>query len=190
MIKKTNKKAAMEMSVGTIVTIVLLMAVLVLGLTLVRSIFGSAQGAVDLTDSQLKEEISDIFGDDDLSKLAVYPSTRLKLRKGKELSPLGFSVRNIERDPLNAYYTLKFIGSDCGITPDKGEELIVLRRQGTISVGASSVMEYPILLSFRIPEDFPACLITYDLIISEDPTFDNTELKYSSIGIDVEIVGR
>jgi hypothetical protein len=35
MIKK-NKKAAMEMSVGTIVTIVLLMAVLVLGLTLTK----------------------------------------------------------------------------------------------------------------------------------------------------------
>jgi len=34
-----SKRAAMEMSVGTIVTIVLLMTVLILGLVLVRSIF-------------------------------------------------------------------------------------------------------------------------------------------------------
>ena len=53
-----NKKAAMEMSVGTIVTIVLLMSVLILGIFLVQNIFKSAKGAVDLTDKQLKNEIN------------------------------------------------------------------------------------------------------------------------------------
>ena len=41
--KMRDKKAAMEMSVGTIVTIVLLMTVLILGLVLVRTIFSRSE---------------------------------------------------------------------------------------------------------------------------------------------------
>ena len=39
---KNHKRAAMEMSVGTIVTIVLLMTVLIMGLVLTRTIFKSS----------------------------------------------------------------------------------------------------------------------------------------------------
>jgi len=56
-----NKKAAMEMSVGTIVTIVLLMTVLVLGLILIRSIFSSATKSIDSIDSQVTAEINNLF---------------------------------------------------------------------------------------------------------------------------------
>ena len=42
MITKMNKKAAMEMSVGTIVTIVLLMSVLVLGIFMIQKIFSGS----------------------------------------------------------------------------------------------------------------------------------------------------
>ncbi len=61
-IKKRDKKAAMEMSVGTIVTIVLLMSVLVLGLVLIRTIFTSTSESVDQIDDQVKDEIQNLFG--------------------------------------------------------------------------------------------------------------------------------
>jgi hypothetical protein len=60
--KKRDKKAAMEMTVGTIVTIVLLMSALVLGLILTRSIFKSTTENVDTIDAQLKGEIQNLFG--------------------------------------------------------------------------------------------------------------------------------
>ncbi len=60
--KKTEKRAAMEMSVGTIVTIVLLMSALVLGLVLTRNIFTSTTDNVDTIDDQLKDEIQNLFG--------------------------------------------------------------------------------------------------------------------------------
>jgi hypothetical protein len=63
MIKK-NKKAAMEMSVGTIVTIVLLMAVLVLGISLTRSIFRGATESVSDLDAGVKQEINNLFGEE------------------------------------------------------------------------------------------------------------------------------
>ena len=52
-----NKKAAMEMSVGTIVTIVLLMSVLVLGLVLITNIFSGATSSVKTIDDKVKSEI-------------------------------------------------------------------------------------------------------------------------------------
>ena len=48
----------MQMSVGTIVTIVLLMTVLILGLVLVRTIFGGAVENIDNIDQAVKNEIN------------------------------------------------------------------------------------------------------------------------------------
>ncbi len=170
------------MSVGTIVTIVLLMAVLVLGLALIKNIFGSAKSAVDLTDSQLKEEISNIFGGDDLKKLAIYPARKIRLKKGSELSPLGFSIRNRGATTATFQYALEFEDSDCGLNDEAGNGLIVLRRTGSATVIGSNVMEDPILLEFRIQEDFPSCLIAYKLLVNGG--------QYAEIGITVEIIGR
>ena len=64
-----NKSGAMEMSVGTIVTIVLLVSVLVLGVVLITQILASAKGAVDLTDQQLKGELEKLFSEE--KRLAI-----------------------------------------------------------------------------------------------------------------------
>ena len=56
-----RKQAAMEMSVGTIVTIVLLMTVLVLGLVLVRTIFTGAIKNIDNVDKAVENQISKLF---------------------------------------------------------------------------------------------------------------------------------
>ena len=56
-----NTKGAMEMSVGTIVTIVLLMSVLVLGIFFVSKIFTSSNNAIDSIDSQVQSEINQIL---------------------------------------------------------------------------------------------------------------------------------
>lgn len=185
--KISSKKGAMEMSVGTIVTIVLLMAVLVLGLTLTRGIFRSAQGAVDLTDQQLKEKISDIFGEDDLQKVAIYPARSIELKKGSDISPLGFSIRNLGTTEKKFKYFLEWADDSCGIKETKSEELIVLRRTGDITIPAGSVMENPILIEFSIPEDTPPCLIDYKLIIK---TADDNKNYGEDIGITVEIISK
>jgi hypothetical protein len=62
--KIQNKKAAMEMSVGTIVTIVLLMSVLVLGLVLVRNIFSGATSSVTDLNEKVLGEINNLFADE------------------------------------------------------------------------------------------------------------------------------
>ncbi len=59
----TNRKAALELSIGTIVVIVIGMSMLILGLVLVRTIFsGSTKSVEDLND-QVQSEILDLFDD-------------------------------------------------------------------------------------------------------------------------------
>jgi hypothetical protein len=59
-----NKKAAIEMSIGTIVVIVLAMTMLIMGLVLIRSIFGTATKSVNTIDSKLQGQLVDMFGDE------------------------------------------------------------------------------------------------------------------------------
>ncbi|MGY4884926.1 MAG: hypothetical protein ACP5NZ_05095 [Nanobdellota archaeon] len=68
---KRNKKAAMEMTVGTIVTIVLLMSALVLGLVLTKTIFVNTTNSVNSIDEQMKSEINDLFEQDESKDLIV-----------------------------------------------------------------------------------------------------------------------
>lgn len=90
--KLVNKKAAMELSISTIVIVVLAMSMLILGLVLVKSIFSSAKNAVEMTDDQLTKKISEMFGDD--MKLGVYPTSKqVDVTQGK-LGGFGIGIKN------------------------------------------------------------------------------------------------
>ena len=76
---KTNKKAAMEMTIGTMVTIVLLVAVLVMILFFITRITESGIGAIDGIDSAVKTEIDKLFSKDSSKKIIIYPESRKKV---------------------------------------------------------------------------------------------------------------
>jgi MFS family permease len=57
--KKVNKKGAMELSIGTVVVIVIAITMLILGIVLVRSIMCSAVGLTGDLDNRIKGEIKD-----------------------------------------------------------------------------------------------------------------------------------
>ncbi|MEI6732266.1 MAG: hypothetical protein WCK90_06335 [archaeon] len=59
-----QKKAAIELSISTVVIIVLAMTMLILGLVLVRSIFSSATGSVDVLDQKVKDQLTSLFTDE------------------------------------------------------------------------------------------------------------------------------
>ena len=59
--QRMNKKAAVELSVGTIVIIVLAMTMLILGIVLVRSIMCGAIGLTGEVNSKVRGEITKLF---------------------------------------------------------------------------------------------------------------------------------
>ena len=169
-----NKKGAMEMSVGTIVTVVLLMTVLVLGLVLVKSIFSSSTNAVSQIDDAVQASISDLFSEEG-KKLAIYPNNRqVKLKKDDDPRGFAFSVKNVDTEPRDFTYT---IGADpnfqfsqkCGssMTKQKADSWL-LTTSGSFSLGPGNPMDMPELVLFEIPDTAPPCTIPYKLNIDPD----------------------
>lgn len=67
---QTNRRGALELSIGTIVVIVIGMSMLILGLVLVRTIFSFGNDSVDEISEQVQSEIQNLF-DDESGNLVV-----------------------------------------------------------------------------------------------------------------------
>lgn len=100
-----QKKGAIELSIGTVVIIVLAMTMLVLGIVLVTNIFKGATEAVDILDKNVQDEIKDLFNNeksDVIVKLGpdrtarIKPGTSTKVAVGARL-PSGESIQDSNR---------------------------------------------------------------------------------------------
>src|SRR3990167_3393632 len=91
---RSSKRAAMEMSVGTMVTIVLLMIVLVLGIFFIQRIFSSGTNAIDTIDNEIQSQIQKLFAEEG-RKVAIYPTSReIEVKRGDDPKGFAFSVKN------------------------------------------------------------------------------------------------
>jgi len=160
------------MSVGTIVTIVLLMAVLVMGIFLVQKIFKSATGAVDAVDQEVQSEITKLFAEEGAA-LAVYPTSRqITLKKGDDPKGFAFSVKNVDdANTIKFGYTTTANDQDtsfakCGSTFTKAKaESYLLGGAGSFTLGGGNALDLPRLVKFDVPETAPPCTIIYELTI-------------------------
>jgi len=113
-----KKRGAIELSIGTIVIIVLAMTMLILGLVLVKNIFSASTSIIDLTEDQLLDKIRDLFGDE--KKLVAYPSNRhIEIKQGK-VDGFGFGIKNLESSSLIFSYEVIVSDTDvqtkCGVS--------------------------------------------------------------------------
>lgn len=157
------------MSVGTIVTIVLLMSVLVLGIFLVQRIFESATGAVDLTDEQLQSEINQLFGDDD--KIAIYPSSAYVEIEQEDTDGVGIGIKNLvtgsSGTSVFSYEVTAGDTTDCGVTKEEAEEWIISgKSEEEISIASGDMITDKIL--FRIPVGAPLCVQKFWITVSTE----------------------
>ena len=188
-----KKRGAMEMSVGTIVTIVLLMTLLVLGIFLIQRIIGGSTDAVDAVNRQVIREINDLFGDE-TRKLSVFPNDReITIKRGDTPKGFAFDVRNNDGTEGHAfsYYVEAQDHSRCGreFLGDSGKrkvERYLIGSTGEISLGPGSRMDNPEIIRFSVPEDNPLCPITYKLYIEKKEESGRTS-AYSEAQILVNI---
>ena len=96
--KRSNtKKGAMELSISTIVVIVLAMSMLILGLVLVRTIFTGATESVTEIDTKIKGEIKEMFVDDSTKIIVKLDSDKtIRIRADGTMSGVGFGARTID----------------------------------------------------------------------------------------------
>ena len=174
------------MSIGTIVTIVLLVSVLVLGLVLIRSIFTSAKGVVDLTDQELRKKIGEIFTED--KKLAVYPtSRRLEIPQG-DIDGFGIGIQNLlEGSSATKTFSYEVVVSDpdlrkkCEVTESEALDWITTgRAEDSIPIPPGDFSEQRVL--FDIPEGSPLCTIRFRVNVNVEGT------AYATDFFDMKIV--
>jgi len=101
-----NKEGALELSIGTIVVIVIGMSMLILGLVLVRTIFTGSTDAIGQLNDKVMEEIAGLFVEDG-NNMVVMTSERsnhVKIKPGSSsdiaigmLTPDGTNVGSLNR---------------------------------------------------------------------------------------------
>ena len=181
--KSMNRKGAMEMSIGTIVTIVLLVTVLVLGLVLVNTIFSGAKYNVEIIDEKIREQINTLFSDD--KPLIVHlPNKKAEIKQGEEWG-IAWAVKNLkEGTTASSSLTYEVVASettDCGITNSEATSYIKLGQKETIGIPLTPGQINYEISRIIIPDNAPLCNIRYRI---------NTELdgaSYESSFFDVII---
>ncbi|MCK5624747.1 hypothetical protein KAI04_02805 [Candidatus Pacearchaeota archaeon] len=175
-----QKKAAMEMSVGTIVTIVLLMSVLILGIFLVQKIFLTSTNAIDGVDTKIQSEIDNLFSTNQDAKYSTIPKEREVVIKKGDSGGFAFSVFNKDTIDANFAYvvTVSEVASNCQLTEEEADKLINLGRQGDQNIPSGDKMEDAFFVKFQISDTTPLCEITYKVEITKD---DATYTGFSKV---------
>lgn len=172
-----QKRGALELSVGTIVIIVLAMSMLILGLVLVRNIFSGATEASDLINDNVKSQIQKLFNEEDRKTVVYLPDNSAEISKGKSYNVL-FAIRNNVRGESEAgsfTYETKAteVEQGCRLTLQQADSYIRLGRSGgpvKITPGTDPVERK---IEVRASDSAPLCSITYDIVVKKDgQTYD------------------
>ncbi len=186
-----NKKAAIELSVSTIVVIVIAMTMLILGLVLVRSIFTGATESVDNLNDKVKSEISGLFSDertDIVVKLGSDKTARIK--QGTDSFSVGIGARTLDgsktdRDRLSYKLTLDQTSDNCvkkiGLAATKALFITSLNAENKFTDFSGS--ESYSRVQLKIPKGTTLC--TQIVFIDVKDTQSNTDVGGSSFIIEI-----
>lgn len=188
-----NKKAAVELSIGTIVIIVLAMSMLILGLVLIRGIFRGATDNVDQINEKVREEIKNLFVDEDERAVLKLTESTAKVEQGSEFG-IAFGVRNTDRATVGSqnfqYVTVLddlAIKANCGVTKEAAEKWVKFG-QGTLSARPGEVDAERIKVA--VSEDSPLCETKYRIIIYRTDKGESVNNPYEDLSFFLKIEAK
>lgn len=165
------KRGAIELSVGTIVVIVLAISMLIMGLVLIANIRRGTTDAIDLINNNVKAQINSLFNQDDSQKTVVYlPGGEALTEKGRNYN-IQFAIKNTLRGESGSTefryeVAVSEIEQGCRLTEAEANEYIILGKNGRVRVSAGSAPEERTIV-VRIPEEAPLCSLTYNIDVTE-----------------------
>lgn len=168
---KRGKKGAVELSISTIVIIVLAMSMLILGLLLVKSIFSGAINNVDTLNNKVKGEIDKLFTEE--QPVVLYLANGIAPIKQGTQYGVAFGIKNtLQGTASQGSFTYEITSDDtdlttrCGITKEEAEGWVYPGRTGTFTLAPGGT--YYGLARFTISKTAPLCTARFNLAISLD----------------------
>ncbi len=109
MLLARNKQGALELSIGTIVVIVIGMSMLILGLVLVKTIFTGSTAAIGQLNDKVQGEISTLFVEEgkDIVVMTSDRSNRVKVKPG-DSSDVGIGMVTPDGDAVGSFSRLQY----------------------------------------------------------------------------------
>ncbi len=173
MIRKIDKKGAIELSIGTIVVIVLAMSMLILGIVLIKNIFKGGTEATELLNNNVKAQINKLFNSDQNAKSVVLlPDNQADIKKGQSYN-VRFNIRNVVRGESEAGRFTWAVSSTevetgCQLSLQKADTFIRLGANGgPIPIVAGDEPKEQVI-QVMASESAPLCSITYNIVIKKD----------------------
>lgn len=135
---------------------------------------------LDIIDSQLQEELNELFSDDKTKVVIMPKDGSVEIKKGQDPAGFAFSIYNTREESGEFYYEVEYVRDSCGMGIDGAEELLEYGEfpTGTLSLGSGSSLDSPIEIYFQADEDTPLCSVEYLLTVEKDgePYFSGEQL--------------
>jgi hypothetical protein len=186
-----NRKAAMELSMSTIVILVLAMSMLILGLVLVKAIFTGAKYNVDQMNDKVKGEIGKLFSED--RKVVMYlPNQKAEIKQGSDWG-VGFGIKNFEKSQefvweVKLMDDTTALKANCGLS-SRAETTV----ESWLKGGKTGEAEIPTgddfytTLRVNVPKgeisDITNCLVRFHLIVKKK----ETKVVYATESFDIQV---
>ena len=184
--KTIGKKGAVELSVSTIVIIVLAMTMLILGLVLVKTIFSGAQYNVEQMNDKVKDEINKLFVEDQRALLYLPSNNIAEIKQGSQYG-LAFSIQNTLKSQTFSWKVElndNKVQTKCGVDANAANGWITTGGEGNAAIDTGQ--KYPDVVRFNIPSgvvsDVSTCILRYKMTILKQ---DNS--SYQTIGFDIQV---
>ncbi len=188
--RKINNKGAVELSIGTVVILVIGMSMLILGLVLVKTIFtGSIDNVTELND-KVKEEIKNLFVNEDERATIKLTERTATVKQGDEFG-IAFGIKNTAQGSIGAqtfrYSTIlddTEIQQNCGVSKTIAESWIKFG-SGSLSISPGEVDSA--LIKAVVPEDAPLCETKYRIIIYRPSEGETADSPYEDLSFFLKI---
>jgi len=192
----TDKKAAIELSISTIVVIVLAMTMLILGIVLVQKVLGGGIESVDILNDKVQSEITGLFSDegaDVIVKLGADQTAKIK----PDGSNFGIAIgaRTLDGSATNRErlkYTLKLedaTGKNCMsiLGKPKTDEILITPIDKLLSFDTFQGANAFARVEVNVPKGTAIC--TQKVFIDVTDTKDNTNVGGNFFIIEVSKAG-
>ncbi len=175
--KMMGRKGAIELTMGTVVIIVLGVTMLILGMVLVRSIMCSGLSLTNDVNGKMTSELENYFGQSADEVTCLGEIDPVKIAPGKE----NFITCRVKAPDVAKYdfSVVSYASRDAGITQAKIQQWIGTQTSQGYNIAPSDNGPKAIF-SLKIPADASEGTVTIDITVKKDgDQFREKKLKFT-----------